>query len=79
MSFALKPVFIQTKPYFCCMTEVEIMQIQNEIFTKLVIDTLKQQRTDGVPVGDYLLDKYEIDKLTAERLKKMLAEERIVK
>jgi hypothetical protein len=58
------------------MTEVEIIQIQNEIFTKLVIDTLKQQRTDGVPVGDYLLDKYEIDRITSERLKKILADER---
>ena len=56
------------------MTEAEIIHIQNEIFTKLVIDTLKQQRTDGVPVKDYLLDKYEIDRLTKEKLKKILSE-----
>lgn len=56
------------------MTEKEIIQIENEIFTKLVIDTLKQQRTDGVAIKDYLLDKYEVDRLTKERLKKILSE-----
>ena len=58
------------------MTEKEIIQIQNEIFTKLVIDTLKQQRTDGVAIKDYLLDKYEIDRITNERLKKIISENR---
>ena len=58
------------------MTEKEIIQIENEIFTKLVIDTLKQQRTDGVAIKDYLLDKYEIDRITKERLKKILSEQK---
>ncbi|MEI6316376.1 MAG: hypothetical protein WCO65_01455 [bacterium] len=57
------------------MTEVEIIQIQNEIFTKLVIDLLKEQRTNGVSVGNYLLDKYEVDRLTKEKLKKILSEQ----
>ena len=56
------------------MTEVEIIQIQNEIFTKLVIDLLKEQRNKGVGVGNYLLDKYEVDRLTKEKLKKILSE-----
>ena len=56
------------------MTDAEITRWQNEIFTKLVIDELKQQRTDGVAIKDYLLDKYEIDRITKERLVKLLAE-----
>lgn len=58
------------------MTEKEIIQIENEIFTKLVIDLLKQQRTDGVQPKDYLLDKYEVDRITKERLKKILSEQK---
>lgn len=57
------------------MTEKEIIQIENEIFTKLVIDTLKQQRADGIQPKDYLLDKYEVDRITKERLKKILSEQ----
>lgn len=52
------------------MTEKEILQIENEIFTKLVIDTLKQQRADGIK--DFLLDKYDVEKETRERLKNIL-------
>jgi hypothetical protein len=40
---------------------------ENEIFTKLVIDLLKQQRAEGK--NEFLLDKYEVDKLTKERLR----------
>jgi len=58
------------------MTEKEIIQIENEIFTKLVIDLLKQQRTDGVQPKNYLLDKYEVDRITKERLKKILSEQK---
>ena len=54
------------------MTEAEIIQIQNEIFTKLVIDLLKEQRAKGIK--DFCLDKYEVDRLTKEKLKKYLAE-----
>ena len=50
------------------MTEAEIIQIQNEIFTKLVIDLLKEQRAKGIK--DFCLDKYEVDRLTKEKLKK---------
>jgi hypothetical protein len=58
------------------MTEAEIRQIQNEVFTKLVIDLLKQQRTDGVPVNEYCLDMYEVSRLTAEKVKKILLEQK---
>jgi len=58
------------------MTEREIIQIENEIFTKLVIDTLRQQRTDGVPMDQYLLDRYEVERETKERLKRILGEMR---
>ena len=54
------------------MTETEIIQIQNEIFTKLVIDLLKDQRAKGIK--DFCLDKYEVDRLTKEKLKKILSE-----
>jgi hypothetical protein len=58
------------------MTEKEIIQIQNEVFTNLVIDLLKQQRANGVPVGEYCLDKYEVDRLTAEKVKQIMSENR---
>jgi|GEM_PF-5976760 len=54
------------------MSPEELTQIENEIFTKLVIDMLKQQRTEGKT--DFLLDKFEVDKITKERLKKMVLE-----
>ncbi len=76
---------IEGSAYLCCgtvqpfyftetMTENEIIQIENEIFTKLVIDLLKQQRTDGIK--EFCLDKYEVDRQTKERLKKLLSEQR---
>lgn len=55
------------------MTDTEITLIQNQIYTKLVIDLLKQQRADGIK--EFLLDKYEVDKMTKERLKKVLGEQ----
>ena len=54
------------------MTEQEIIQIENEIYTKIVMDEFKRQRTAGVK--EYLLDKYEIDRLAREQLKKILSE-----
>ncbi len=54
------------------MTEGEIIRIQNEVFTKLVIDLLKKQRADGIT--EFLLDKYEVDNETAARVKKILRE-----
>lgn len=56
------------------MTEKEIIQIENEVFTKLVIEMLKQQRADGIT--EFLLDKYTVDKETKERVRKILNEER---
>lgn len=54
------------------MTEKEIIQIENEVFTKLVIDMLKQQRAEGIT--EFLLDKFEVDRITKEKLKKILIE-----
>ena len=58
------------------MKAEEIVQIQNEIFTKVVIDALQAQKVAGKAIKDYVIDKYEVDRLTAERLKKILSEER---
>ncbi|MBS1586025.1 MAG: hypothetical protein JSS82_10835 [Bacteroidetes bacterium] len=54
------------------MKPEELLQIENEIFTKLVIDLLKQQRAEGKK--EFLLDRYEVETLTKERLKKLLTE-----
>jgi hypothetical protein len=54
------------------MTPDELTLWQNQVFTKLVIDTLKQQRAEGKT--EFLLDKYEIDRLTQEKLKRLIAE-----
>ncbi len=56
------------------MTDTEIIQIENEIFTKLVIDELQKQKIQGKAINEYVLDKYEIHILTKERLKKILSE-----
>lgn len=53
------------------MNASELIQWENEIFTKLVIDMLKQQRAEGKK--DFLLDKYEVDRITKERLKLLLS------
>jgi len=54
------------------MTVEELTRIENEIFTKLVIDELKQQRAEGKT--EFLLDKYHIEKTTQERVRKFLNE-----
>jgi len=54
------------------MSPDEIKEWENEIFTKLVIDLLKQQRAEGKK--EFLLDKYTVDQMTKERLKKLLVE-----
>lgn len=57
------------------MTEKEIIQIENEIFTQLVIELLREQKASGIKESkDFLLDKYEVERLTKERLKKALLE-----
>lgn len=57
---------------FASMSMDELTQWENEIFTKLVIDLLKQQRAEGKK--EFLLDKFEVDSITKERLKKLLLE-----
>jgi len=54
------------------MTEKEIIQIENEIYTKIVMDEFRRQKAEGVT--EYLLDKYEMDRLTKEKLKNILSE-----
>lgn len=54
------------------MTDADLKQWENEVFTKLVIDLLKQQRAEGKK--EFLLDKYEVDLLTKDRLKMLLAD-----
>lgn len=58
------------------MTSTDLIQWENEIFTKLVIDLLKQQRAEGKK--EFLLDKYEVDRITKERLKKLLVESKLL-
>lgn len=40
------------------------------------MDELQKQKKAGTAIGDYILDKYEIDRLTADRLKSMLSQEK---
>ena len=54
------------------MTDADIKQMENEVFTKLVIDLLKQQKAEGKM--EFLLDRYEVDKVTKERLVQLLKE-----
>ena len=61
------------------MTEVEILQIQNEIFTNLVIEELSRQRDNGKKKGEFLLDKVEIEIETKNRLKRFMAGEKSAK
>jgi len=51
------------------MTHEEIVRIENEIYTKIVIDELQKQKVAGKAITEYVLDKYEIDRLTVERIK----------
>ncbi len=59
------------------MSPDKIIQYQNEVYTKIIMDELKRQKAAGTAIGDYILDKYEIDKLTADKLKQILAQEKI--
>jgi len=56
------------------MTPDEMMLWENEIFTKLVIDMLKEQRAQGKK--EFLLDKFEVERITKERLKALLSEQK---
>lgn len=56
------------------MTPDELLRIENEVFTKIVIDELQNQKKEGRKIDEYVLDKYKIDVLTKERLKKFLGE-----
>ncbi len=57
------------------MTSEEVTLIQNQIYTQILLDEFRRQRKAGANApADFLIDKYEIDKLTNERLKKILKE-----
>ncbi len=57
------------------MTAEEIVLIQNQVYTQILLEEFKRQRKAGaIEPADFLIDKYEIDKLTADRLKQMLTE-----
>lgn len=58
------------------MTDAEILQIQNEIFTNLVIEELSRQRDNGKKKGEFLLDKLAIEIETKNRLKRFISGER---
>lgn len=58
------------------MTDAEILQIQNELFTNLVIEELTKQRDHGKKKGEFLLDKLEIEIETKNRLKRFIAGEK---
>jgi hypothetical protein len=58
------------------MSPEKLTQYQNEIYTKIIMDELQRQKKAGTAIGDYLLDKYEIDRLTAERLKQLILQEK---
>ena len=51
------------------MSPDKIIQIQNEVFTKIIMDELQRQKKAGTKIGDYILDKYQIDRQTSEKLK----------
>ena len=58
----------------------ELTLIENQIYTQLLLEEFKKQRKAGaVNPADFLIDKYEIDKLTADKLKKILTEQETVK
>lgn len=50
----------------------QIIQIENEIFTQLVIELLKKQKASGIK--DFLLNKSEVEKITSERLRRIILE-----
>lgn len=57
------------------MTPEKLSQYQNEIYTKIILDELQRQKANGVKIGDYILDKYAIDRLCGEKLKEILKSE----
>jgi hypothetical protein len=57
------------------MTQEELKLIENQIYTALLLEEFKRQRKDGaIHNADFLIDKYTIDKKTAEELRKYLSE-----
>lgn len=53
----------------------ELTLIENQIYTQILLDEFKRQRKEGAKEpSDFLIDKYLIDNLTKERLKKTIAE-----
>lgn len=57
------------------MTSDDIVRIQNEIFTSIVMEEFIKQSKAGKKRDEYVLDKYAIDAQVKERLKRYLAGE----
>lgn len=60
------------------MNAEEIVQIENEIFTTLVIEELTNQRNQGKSKGQFLLDRAQIEEITKDRLRRYLRGEKSV-
>jgi len=56
------------------MTEKEIIQIENEVFTQIIMDELRRQKAAGTAINDYLLDKYALEQATQEKVRQILSE-----
>jgi hypothetical protein len=57
------------------MTAQELSLIENQVYTKILIEEFRKQRKEGIiDEKDFLIDKYAIDKLTNEKLRKVLEE-----
>lgn len=52
----------------------ELILIQNQIYTQILLDEFRNQRKAGaVAPADFLIDKFTIDKMTADKLKEYLS------
>lgn len=57
------------------MSAEEIILIHNQVFTQILLDEFKKQRKHGAKLeSDFLIDKYTIDRLVAERVRLILTE-----
>ena len=53
----------------------ELTLIENQIYTQLLLEEFKKQRKAGaIAPADFLLDKYEVDRQTKDKLKEYLTE-----
>ncbi len=62
--------------HLCPMKVEELILIENQIFTQLLLEEFKAQRKAGAKdPADFLIDKYKIENLTKERLKQFLEQQ----